>query len=142
MRPLGVSAIAVIQVIRGVLGTLFGLAIMAFGGLTSKLASLAAEGNAIQRMLSGFGSLVGVCVLVFAALCVVAGYGLFKMQNWARLLTLLLSAVALVVLLPILLFSHGLPLVMGVINAAMIFYLVLPPVKRAFKAGTALATAA
>jgi predicted membrane metal-binding protein len=61
-----------------------------------------------------------------------AGVGLLNMQNWGRLLTLLLSALALVILLPVLIAAHGLPLIFGAINAIAIFYLAMPPIKRAF----------
>ena len=54
------------------------------------------------------------------------------MKNWARLLTVLLSAVGLVLLLP---FLHGvLPMTFALINGAAIIYLILPPARRAFRA--------
>ncbi|MBI3644746.1 MAG: hypothetical protein HY233_02090 [Acidobacteriales bacterium] len=132
MRPLGVTLIGIYQILRGVLGVLFGLSLMLFTGLAARLASLAAEGNAVERILHSLGRVAGVGVLVFALLHILAGFGLLKMHNWGRLLTLLFSAIGLVVLLPVLIASHGLPLIFGIINAASIFYLALPPIKRAF----------
>ena len=132
MRPLGVTLIGIYQILRGALGVLFGLSLMLFTGLAAKFASLAAEGNAVERVLHGFGRVAGLGILVFALLHILAGFGLLKMENWSRLLTLLLSAIALVALLPVLIVAHGLPLIAGAINAACIFYLALPPVKRVF----------
>ena len=132
MRPLGITLIGIYQILRGVLGVLFGLSLLLFTSLASKLASLAAEGNAVQRLLHSMGRMAGLAIVVFAMLHILAGFGLFKMENWARLLTLLLSAVGLVLMLPVLVVSHGLPLIFGAINAASIFYLALPPVKRLF----------
>ena len=132
MRPLAVTLIAIYQILRGALGVLFGLSLMLFTGLAAKLASLAAEGTAQGRVLHSLGSLAGLGIAVFALLHIVAGFGLFKMQNWGRLLTLLLSALALVVLLPALIVNHGLPLIFGAVNAITIFYLAMPPTKRAF----------
>jgi uncharacterized membrane protein (DUF2068 family) len=132
MRPLGVTLIGIYQILRGALGVLFGLSLMLFTGLAAKLASLAAEGNAVERILHNLGRVAGVGIVVFALLHILAGFGLLKMQNWGRLLTLLFSAIGLVVLLPVLIASHGLPLIFGIINAASIFYLALPPIKRAF----------
>ena len=132
MRPLGVTLIGIYQILRGALGVLFALGLMLFTGLAAKLASLAAEGNAVERILHSLGRVAGVGVLVFALLHILAGFGLLKMQNWGRLLTLLFSAIGLVVLLPVLVASHGLPLIFGIINAVSIFYLALPPIKRAF----------
>ena len=132
MCPLGVTLISLYQILRGALGVLFGLSLMLFTSLAAKLASLAAEGNALERILHGFGRMAGLGIVVFGLLHILAGFGLLKMENWGRLLTLLFSAIGLVVLLPVLIASHGLPLVFAAINAASIFYLALPPIKRIF----------
>lgn len=132
MRPLGVTLIGFYQILRGVLGVLFGLSIMAFAGLAAKLASLAAEGNAFERLLHGFGHIAGLIVIIFGVFHLAAGYGVLGMQNWGRLLTLLFSAIGLFLLLPGLTHGHIFSLVFGFINGASIFYLVVPPIKRAF----------
>lgn len=132
MPSLGVTLIGIYQILRGALGVLFGLSLLLFTGLAAKLASLAAEGNSVERVLHSFGNLAGLGIMVFALLHILAGFGLLKMKNWGRLLTLLLSALALVFLLPVLIVSHGLPLIFGAINAITIFYLAMPPIKRAF----------
>jgi uncharacterized membrane protein (DUF2068 family) len=132
MRPLGVTLIGIYQILRGALGVLFGLSLMLFTSLAAKLGSLAAEGNAIERFLHGLGRMAGLAILVFALLHIVAGFGLLKMENWGRLLTLLFSAIGLVALLPVLIASHGLPLIFAAINAVSIFYLAMPPIKRVF----------
>ena len=134
MRPLGVTLIGIYQILRGVLGVVFGLSLLLFTGLAAKLAALAAEGNAMGGVLHGLGRMAGLGIVVFALLHILAGFGLFKVENWARLLTLLLSAIGLVVLLPVLIVSHGLPLIFAAINAATIFYMALPPIKRTFHA--------
>lgn len=134
MRPIGVTLVGIYQILRGALGMLFALSIMLFSGLAAKLASIAAEGNAVERALHGFGHFIGIGVLVFGLIHVAAGVGLLKVQNWARLITLLLSAIGIVLLLPTLLVSHGMPLIFGVINAISIFYLATPPIKRLFHA--------
>jgi uncharacterized membrane protein (DUF2068 family) len=131
MRPLGVTLIGFYQILRGVVGILFGLSLMLFTGLAAKLASLAAEGNAAGRFF-GVGHLVGLVIILFAAFHLVAGYGVLRMQNWGRLLTLFFSAIGPALLLPVIVVMHGIPLIFGIINAAVIFYLATPAVKRAF----------
>ena len=131
MRPLGVTLIGYYQILRGLISALFGLSILAFAGLAAKLVSLAAEGNAMQRLLSGFGHVAGFIILGAAVLHIAAGYGLLQMQNWGRYLALLFSAIGLVTLLP---FLHAFfPMVFAIINAVSIIYLVLPSTKRAFQ---------
>ena len=71
-------------------------------------------------------------IILFAAVHLIAAYGVLRMQNWARLLTLFLSAIGLVLLLPVLLIVHGLPLAFGIVNVLVILYLAMPAVKRAF----------
>ncbi len=132
MRPLGVTLISIYQFLRGAVGIVFALLLMLASSLAARLASLVAEGSAIARLMHGFGQFVGVVVLVLAVLHLIAGFGLLKMQNWGRLLTLLFSAIGLVILLPVIMVAHGLPLVLGLINAITIVYLAMPPIKRAF----------
>jgi len=131
MRPLPVTLIGFYQILRGLISGLFGLSILAFAGLTAKLSSFAAEGNALQSFLSSFGHIAGLIVLVAAAFHIAAGYGVLEMQNWGRWLTLLFSACGLAILLP---FLHGFfPMFFALINAATIIYLVMPATKRAFR---------
>jgi len=134
MRPLGVTLVGLYQILRGVIGLLFGLSVLLFTGLAAKLASMAAEGNAVQTWLSGFGHLVGLVIILFALVHILAGYGVLQMHNWGRLLTLLFSAIGLVLVLPGMVHSHIFSLFFGAINAACLFYLATPPVKRAFHA--------
>jgi uncharacterized membrane protein (DUF2068 family) len=135
MRPLGVTLIGSYQILRGILGVLFGLAMLAFAGLAAKLASLAAEGSALERRLSGLGHVIGLGIIVFAVLELAAGYGVLQMHNWGRFLTLLFSAIGLVLLLPGMTQRDIFSLVFGLLNAATLFYLASPPMKRAFQAG-------
>jgi len=132
MRPLGVTLVGYYQILRGVIGLLFGFSVLLFTGLIAKIASLAAEGNAIQRWLHGLGHAAGVVIILFAVVHFLAGYGVLQMQNWGRLLTLLFAAIGLVLVLPGLAHAHVFSLIFGAINAACVFYLVMPPVKRAF----------
>ena len=132
MRPLGVTLVGFYQILRGVLGLVFGLSLLVFTGLAHKLASLAAEGNATGRFFGGLGHLASLVIILFAVLHLISGYGVLGIQNWARLLTLFLSAIGLVLLLPVLIVVHGIPVAFGIINVVVILYLAMPPVKRAF----------
>ncbi|MGA7292652.1 MAG: hypothetical protein WBW53_11810 [Terriglobales bacterium] len=134
MRPLGVTLVGFYQILRGVIGFLFGLALLAFTGLVAKLASLASEGNAVQRLVHGLGHVAGLIVIVFAVIHLIAGYGVLRMQNWGRLLTLLFCAIGLVLVLPGLAHMGVVSLIFGAINAVCILYLAMPPIRRAFHA--------
>jgi uncharacterized membrane protein (DUF2068 family) len=131
MRPLPVTLIGFYQILRGIMYGLFGLSVLLFSHLAVKMISLAAEGSAMQRFLAAFGHMAGLFVLVTAAIHLIAGYGLLQMQNWARLLTVLFSAIGVVLLLP---FLHAFwPLIFAFINGFSVIYLVLPTTKRLFQ---------
>jgi hypothetical protein len=134
MRPLGVTLVGFYQILRGVLGLLFGLSILLFTGLVGKVASLAAEGSAVERVVHSLGHVAGLIVIAFAIVHMLAGYGVLQMENWGRLLTLLFSAIGLVLLLPGVVHANPFSLFFGAINAICIFYLAMPPIKRAFHA--------
>jgi len=102
--------------------------------MVTKLAGVAAEGNALGGFLHGLGRATGLGIIVFAVIHILAGYGVLQTQNWGRLLTLLFSAIGLVLLLPGVVHVHLFSLFFGAINAASIFYLAAPPIKRLFHA--------
>ena len=135
MRPIGVTLVGYYQILRGILGMLFAFGILLFSAVATKMASLAAEGNALERSLHSFGRAAGIGVLLFAFLHVAAGFGVLNMQNWGRALTLLFCAIGMVLVLPGLAHGQVFSLLFGLVNGASIIYLAMPPVKRAFKEG-------
>ena len=100
MRPTGVTLTAYFPFYRGGLVALFSLGAMILGGISSRVAALASEGNALERFLGGLGHFLGMALLIYALVQIVATIGLLSAQNWARLLTLLFSAVGILILLP------------------------------------------
>jgi hypothetical protein len=82
------------------LSLLFGLSVLLFTGSGRQLASLAAEGNAVERFSPRLRPRRRPGIIVFAVVHMLAGYGVLQMQNWGRLLTLLFSAIGLVLVLP------------------------------------------
>jgi uncharacterized membrane protein (DUF2068 family) len=105
-----------------------------YNGPANKLASLAAEGNAVERLLGALGHAAGLVIIVFVIVHMLAGYGVLQMQNWGRFLTLLFAAIELVLILPGVVHANIFSLLFGAMNAVCIFYLAMPPVKRAFHA--------
>jgi uncharacterized membrane protein (DUF2068 family) len=104
---------------------------------------VAAEGNAVGRVVHGLGHATGLVIIGFAIVHVLAGYGVLQMQNWGRLLTILFSAIGLVLVLPGMVHANVSFLAFGLINAACILYLSMPPIRRAFRAeGSPLRVAA
>jgi uncharacterized membrane protein (DUF2068 family) len=105
---------------------------MFVSGLASRLVSLAAEGNAAQRFLAGFGHFLFVALLVYALITAILGVGLLLLQNWARVLTIVFSALGVLTLLPRLLHHHPVSSLFALLNVAVLIYLLLPQTRAAF----------
>jgi hypothetical protein len=136
-RPIGVTILAVLFLIYGAsygVGALAGVPILFRGGA---ILIYPVQGLIVLLMVA-FG-------LAEAALLVAIGIGLFRLQNWARILlivfigfALLMAARALVFsasrALPALLSSPGPVLIVGSLFVGVLVYLFRPHVKQAFGA--------
>jgi hypothetical protein len=93
-RPAGVTVIAVFEFVIGALCILGGLAIMLGGGFLAAIMSQSgAQGSAAGAGIMGvLGAAAGVVVLIFAALYILAGWGMIQLRGWARIVTLVLAA--------------------------------------------------
>ena len=92
-----VKVLAVLHIIFGVLGALFGLGLMALLGVIG-VAGAASDPDAwVALPILGFtGAALGVFMLAISLPGVIAGIGLLKFRPWARILTILLSALNLI----------------------------------------------
>ena len=133
MRPLGVTLSACYEFLRAFLIAVIAGGVVLVGGAASRLAGLAAEGNTLQRLLTGFGKFVGVVLLIYAGIQLTLGIGLLLRQNWARILTMLFSAVGALVLLPRLLHMRPVSGLFALLNLAVLIYLSLPEARRYFE---------
>ena len=92
------------------------------------------------------GSAVAVVVLILAAAHGVLAWGMLKLKEWARIVSIVLAALGLVIGVPALVLNllSGAPvgivlnLIRIAIAAVILWYLVQPHVKGAFRGGSAL----
>jgi uncharacterized membrane protein (DUF2068 family) len=139
-RPTGVTILAVLAFIGAgllVVGALFGL----MGGML-----VSAMGSSSMGMLAGVGAaVIAVFLLIAAAVDIVVGVGLWKLKNWARIITIVLIGIGLLgsVLSIISPFGHMhvffflfliRRLILAAIYAWILWYLFQPNVKQAFGA--------
>jgi hypothetical protein len=139
-RPTGVTILAVL--------TFIGAAFLVVGALLSLLggAVISSLGSARMGMMAGVGAAVVAIFLVILALVeVVIGLGLLKLQNWARIVTIVLVGLSLLGSLGSLFspFAHlhiffflflVRRLVFAAIGVWILWYLFQPNVKQAFGA--------
>jgi uncharacterized membrane protein (DUF2068 family) len=133
MRPLGVTFSAYFQFFRGAMMTLAGLGVLFAGGLASRLAAVAAEGNTLQRILSGLGHFLGIALLLYALIHFVLGAGLLLAQNWARFLTIIVSALGVLLMLPKLIHLRPVGGLLAATNLFVLIYLLLPATQAWFE---------
>jgi hypothetical protein len=142
MRPTGLVLIAVYHFLAAVFLVLLAVSLLAGGAVLA--AMLGGDHNA---PLEGLGFLVGVLGAIFmfcgAAIAAVAGYGIWKLREWGRILSIVLAALSLVFTLPGLLmmglhlgfFFGGFRLIRIAIAILIIWYLVQPHVRALFQRG-------
>jgi lysylphosphatidylglycerol synthetase-like protein (DUF2156 family) len=122
VRPTGVTILAILQMLGGVLIFLVGIAAVSVAGMTSTLSNFG------YGYLSGVIGIVGGVIAVIGLIGVVFGYGLWKGWSWAWWATLIFSILGLLgslVTLP-----AG---VVGLlIEIAILYYLTRPHVRLYF----------
>lgn len=141
MRPTGVILIAVYHFLAALLLIFLGIA-LAVGGTV--LGAMFAAGH--ESPLGGVGMAVGIlgaiAMLIGAGIAGVAGYGIWALREWGRILSIVLAAISLVFALPGLLLGHHMHmffffgtfrLLRIAVAALIIWYLVQPQIVALFK---------
>ncbi|HEV2617677.1 MAG TPA: DUF2127 domain-containing protein [Candidatus Acidoferrales bacterium] len=142
-RPTGVTILAVLSFL-GAAFCLLAAAGMFIIGSSAGMAAMAGKGG-MNSPLMALGAFAGVACLIFAVLYIVNGVGLWKLQGWARLLTILLIVVGIVfevmgivrAMAPMHVGIIVWELILIVIDVWILMYLFKPRVKAAFGERTA-----
>ena len=133
-RPTGVTILAVIQMIGGVLSLLIGISSLFFGGLAvSGVANNTAGAEAAAEV--GPLMVAGGGLAIFTGLVgLIAGYGLFTLKGWGWSLAVVFSIINIGHNLLGILQGANIPggIVGIVISGLILYYLYRPNVKRAF----------
>ena len=138
-RPTGVTVIAVLDFIGAGFCVLLGLGMMLGGGFIASMMSQQQRAGA--GILAAVGAAAGVVILICAVLAIVLGWGLLKLKEWARIVTIVFAAIGAVFGLLGLFTLLAHIAVIGIfwalcrlaINVWIIWYLLQPHVKAAFQ---------
>jgi hypothetical protein len=140
MRPTGIVLIAIYHFLAAAFLVCLAIA-LGVGG--SVLGAMFAAGNSVP--LSGMGFFVGIVgaafMLVFAVIAALAGYGLWTLREWGRILCIVLAGISILFSLPGLLFMGlhfeffmgGYRLIKLAISVLIIWYLVQPHIRSLFQ---------
>lgn len=132
-RPLGVTIMAILSLISGLLGVLKGLAFLGLGGLAA--AGLTVAAHPIAGVMTGLVALIfGIIALATGTFALIFAWGAFGLRPWAWTMGV---------------FTHGVILLWSVfaalgpgrfagrwgtllISGAVLYYLTRPEIKAAF----------
>jgi hypothetical protein len=137
-RPTGVTILAVLGFIGAGMLVVAALVVLLGGAVVANLATAPQFG-----MLAGIGGAIfAVAFFIGAAFYIVGGIGLWKLQNWARILVIVLCGLGVLInglgVLTALVHLHVLNVLVRAIVAAIdgwiAIYLLKPHVKQAFGA--------
>ena len=135
-RPGGVTLLAVLDFIAAACLVLAALAMVLGMGFIGAMSGGHERGGAM--LLAGLGVLGAVIFFIMAAVSAVIGYGMWNLQNWARILSIAFSCLGIVGgLFGLMTGVHLHFLLIGsiirmAIAALIIWYLFQPHVKAAF----------
>lgn len=118
-RPIGVTIIAILTIIGGIILTFGGISLLAFGAFFTSVPidvfiseqmqqqqqqqqdqqelQSAAELQALAQFLGGVGIAIGAIVLAVGVGYLVVSYGLLKGKGWAWIITVILTIIAIAV---------------------------------------------
>jgi uncharacterized membrane protein (DUF2068 family) len=131
-RPTGVTILAVIQFIGGIISLFFGLSSLFFGGLM--VASDAAATTGAEIDMGPILLLAGGLSIISGVIGLIAGYGLFTLKPWGWTLAIVFAVLNIVHNLLSLFQGGNIPgsIIGIVISGLIIYYLNTSTVKRAF----------
>ena len=94
-----VRALAILQIVYSSLGLLFGVAIFVlFGGIAAIVGFNASLDDSVVAVpvLALIGGIAASLIIVLSLPRLIAGIGLLKHHNWARILTMIVSVIGLI----------------------------------------------
>ena len=112
-RPLGVTILAVLEIIVGLLGLFSGFTLITVG--------------AMVPFLAGFAIILGAVVLFIGLLDVIIGWGLWSLKSWAWMVALIVNIINLI------LNAIQLAWLGAIINLIIILYLQQGDIKSRFR---------
>jgi hypothetical protein len=145
-RPTGVTVLAILLFLGTAVLLLFGVLSFVGGAFIGSLIGASAQragaGAAGAGLGAAIGAFIGIFFLIGAVLNGVCGYGLWNLKEWGRMLTIVLTAIGIVLALFNMLiamvhfhiFGAFFVVIRIAIGGLVIWYLSQPQVKAAFAA--------
>jgi len=138
MRPTGIVLIALYHFLSAVFLVLLALSLVIGGSILGAMFAAGNHGPLIGLLVGTVGA---AFFFLFAVIAGIAGYGVWNLRGWGRILSIVLAAISLLISLPgLLLMGLHLSLLFGgyrllriAISILIIWYLVQPQTKALFQ---------
>jgi hypothetical protein len=150
-RPIGVTIIAILTIIGGILLLLGGIALVALAPIISQIdvvdnndtsnssitleinnSNATIQNNALFILGGGFMGMIGGIFIIIGTASFLVAWGLLKGKGWAWIVTIIITIISLV-LNTISIIAGSIESIGGlIINGIIIYYLYLPSVKSYF----------
>ena len=138
-RPTGVTILAVLYFIGTAILGICGLLFIVGGSMMSSLAQSGGPGSAL---FAAGGAVIGGICLVLAVVELAIGIGFIKLQNWARIVSIVFTGIAVLfgvlglfsLLAHMMMFALVIRFITLAIQIWILVYLFKPHVKQAFGA--------
>ena len=141
-RPLGVTIIAILNVISGIIMLAGGAGLATLGSALPTMTTVdpnAGGQMALVGLLGGGAVAVGAVLIILGIVSFIVAWGLFKGKGWAWTVTLILSAISIIMGIVSLVGGNFGAIVNIIIAGIVIYYLFRPHVKAYFgKTATSL----
>jgi uncharacterized membrane protein (DUF2068 family) len=134
-RPTGVTILSILDFLFGVLALLGGILFMVGGGFIANMMNQnqANGAGAGAGLMVGLGAAFGVVFIIIGLLYLLIGVGMWKVKNWARILTIVFCGLGALSQAWGLVHHFSIfAIVILAIDILIIWYLLKPNVKAAF----------
>ena len=125
-RPTGVTILAVLEALGGLVWLLAGAGIMMVGAL------MPIFGVGLAMVFGAIAGLMGLVFMIFGIIAFVLAYGLFTGKEWAWLWSLIFAVIGIILALFEAMSSLGSGILPIIIYLVIIYYLTRPHVKAFF----------
>jgi hypothetical protein len=136
-RPTGVTIIAILNIIGGIIMLVAGLVLVAAGSILPSLSMSNGELSGMPSFLIGAAAIaIGIIMIILGIVSFIVAYGLLKGMGWAWTLTVVLSIITIVLNAISIASGNFGGVISMIISAIVLYYLYRPHVKSFFGKGS------
>jgi len=134
-RPTGVTIIAILNIIGGIIMLIGGIALVAIGAVLPEAFEEGMGPGMSSGVLGALGVGMGGIILALGIISFVVAYGLWKGKGWAWTLTVVLSIISIALNAISIASANFGGIISIIISAVILYYLYRPHVKAYFGKG-------